>query len=125
MIAKRVNVTAPAAECRPAPEAIFAPRPSDLARIESAAREMLVALGEDPSRDGLRVTPSRVARALNTELFAGLREDLAEHLCMTMCGARSSDARMTAMARRGILSNDETLSAEVLSTIYGFHGGDR
>jgi GTP cyclohydrolase IA len=44
----------------------------DLARIEHAVREILLAVGEDPDRDGLRETPARVARAFN-EQFAGLR----------------------------------------------------
>ncbi len=46
----------------------------DLARIEKAVREILIAVGEDPDRDGLRHTPARVARAY-AELFAGLRVD--------------------------------------------------
>lgn len=46
----------------------------DLGRIEKAVREILIALGEDPDRDGLRRTPARVARAY-AELFAGLRVD--------------------------------------------------
>jgi GTP cyclohydrolase I len=45
----------------------------DLPRIERAVREILLALGEDPERDGLRETPSRVARAY-AEQFAGLRQ---------------------------------------------------
>jgi GTP cyclohydrolase IA len=45
----------------------------DLPRIERAVREILFAIGEDPERDGLRDTPSRVARAC-TEQFAGLRQ---------------------------------------------------
>jgi GTP cyclohydrolase I len=44
----------------------------DLDRIERAVREILVAIGEDPDRDGLKRTPERVARAY-AELFAGLR----------------------------------------------------
>jgi len=44
----------------------------DLDRIERAVREILIAVGEDPDRDGLRRTPARVARAY-AELFAGLR----------------------------------------------------
>jgi len=44
----------------------------DLPRIERAVREILLAVGEDPTRDGLHETPGRVARALN-EQFAGLR----------------------------------------------------
>jgi GTP cyclohydrolase IA len=43
----------------------------DLRRIERAVREILLAVGEDPDRDGLRETPARVARALS-EQFAGL-----------------------------------------------------
>ncbi|HST84924.1 MAG TPA: GTP cyclohydrolase I FolE [Kineosporiaceae bacterium] len=43
-------------------------------RIEAAIREILIAVGEDPDRDGLVKTPSRVARAY-AEMFAGLRQD--------------------------------------------------
>ncbi|CAB4706635.1 unannotated protein [freshwater metagenome] len=48
-----------------------AKHPYDQARAEKAVKELLLALGEDPDRDGLRETPSRVARAL-AENFAGL-----------------------------------------------------
>ena len=51
----------------------------DLPRIEAAVREILAALGEDPSRDGLKDTPARVARAYE-EFFAGLTQDPAEVL---------------------------------------------
>jgi GTP cyclohydrolase IA len=44
----------------------------DLQRIEHAVTEILLAVGEDPARDGLRETPARVARAL-VEQFSGLR----------------------------------------------------
>lgn len=54
----------------------------DLPRIEAAVREILEAVGEDPTRDGLRETPSRVARAYE-EAFAGLEEDPAELLDTT------------------------------------------
>ena len=43
----------------------------DLPRIEAAVREILLAIGEDPDRDGLRKTPARVARSY-AEIFAGL-----------------------------------------------------
>jgi GTP cyclohydrolase I len=43
----------------------------DLARAEAAIRELLIAVGEDPDREGLRDTPGRVARSY-TELLAGL-----------------------------------------------------
>lgn len=51
----------------------------DTARAEAAVRELLVAVGEDPDRDGLRETPARVARAY-AETFAGLRQDPADVL---------------------------------------------
>lgn len=54
----------------------------DRGRIESAVREILLAVGEDPERDGLRDTPARVARAYE-ELFVGLRQDPAEILATT------------------------------------------
>ena len=45
----------------------------DHARAEAAVRELLIAMGEDPEREGLRDTPARVARAY-AELTAGLRQ---------------------------------------------------
>jgi len=51
----------------------------DLARIEAAVREILAAIGEDPHRDGLRDTPSRVARSYE-EFFVGLAQDPADVL---------------------------------------------
>ena len=46
----------------------------DHARAEAAVRELLIAVGEDPEREGLRETPARVARAY-AEIFAGLYTD--------------------------------------------------
>lgn len=46
----------------------------DTERIAAAVREILIGIGEDPDRDGLRDTPGRVARAYE-EMFAGLRQD--------------------------------------------------
>ncbi len=40
-------------------------------RVEAAVKELLIAIGDDPERDGLRDTPGRVARAY-AELFSGL-----------------------------------------------------
>ena len=51
----------------------------DLDRIEAAVREILLAIGEDPTRDGLQKTPRRVAR-MYAEVFSGLREDPQHHL---------------------------------------------
>ncbi len=54
----------------------------DLGRIEKAVRDLLVAVGEDPDRDGLRRTPERVARAY-AEQFAGLHQDPSAVLATT------------------------------------------
>lgn len=57
-------------------------QPVDLDRIEAAVAEILVALGEDPSRDGLQETPARVAR-MYAEVCSGLHEDPADYLIRT------------------------------------------
>jgi GTP cyclohydrolase I len=57
-------------------------RPVDHTRICAAVREILLAVGEDPERDGLRETPDRVAR-MYAELFGGLNRDAAEVLKKT------------------------------------------
>jgi GTP cyclohydrolase IA len=51
-----------------------APSRVDLERASAAVRELLLAIGEDPDREGLRETPARVARAYQ-EIFAGLHVD--------------------------------------------------
>src|SRR5690242_5625200 len=56
--------------------------PVDHERIEAAVREILLAVGEDPDRDGLRDTPARVAR-MYAELFSGLNRDAGEVLGKT------------------------------------------
>ncbi len=48
----------------------------DLPRAEAAVRELLIAVGEDPDREGLRDTPARVARSY-AEIFAGLAQSAA------------------------------------------------
>lgn len=56
--------------------------PYDQARAERAIKELLLALGEDPERDGLRETPARVARAMS-ENFAGLWQSPEDVLTTT------------------------------------------
>ena len=56
--------------------------PLDTGRIEAAVREMLLAFGEDPDREGLANTPHRVA-AMYEELLVGMRHDPARHLGVT------------------------------------------
>lgn len=63
----RISPTAdPLADIDPAQRPNF-----DEKKIENAIRDILVAIGEDPDRDGLQDTPARVARAYK-EMFAGL-----------------------------------------------------
>lgn len=50
--------------------------PVDLPRIQAAVREILLAIGEDPDREGLQETPQRVAR-MYEEMFSGSRKDPA------------------------------------------------
>jgi GTP cyclohydrolase IA len=54
----------------------------DIERIEKAVHELLSAIGEDPTRDGLVKTPHRVAK-MYEELFAGFGENPADHLEIT------------------------------------------
>jgi GTP cyclohydrolase I len=55
------------------------PAKVDVPRIERAVREILLAVGEDPDREGLKKTPNRVARSY-AELFAGLQAEPRKHL---------------------------------------------
>src|SRR5262245_61707326 len=54
----------------------------DHERIRAAVREILLAVGEDPDREGMRETPDRVAR-MYADLFSGLHRDPREHLQKT------------------------------------------
>jgi GTP cyclohydrolase I len=54
----------------------------DQDRIKRAVREILLAVGEDPDREGLLETPDRVAR-MYAEIFSGLHADPATHLQKT------------------------------------------
>ena len=54
----------------------------DQQRAEAAVRELLIAVGENPDREGLQETPARVARAYQ-EIFSGLYEDPTEVLSKT------------------------------------------
>ena len=59
-----------------------APTGVDQPRIEAAVREILAAIGEDVTRDGLQDTPARVAR-MYAEICAGLHQDPDVHLRTT------------------------------------------
>jgi GTP cyclohydrolase I len=56
--------------------------PYDQVRAEKAVRELLLALGEDPDREGLKETPARVARAMK-ENFEGLWQSPEDVLTTT------------------------------------------
>jgi GTP cyclohydrolase I len=58
------------------------PGPFDHDRAAAAIRELLIAIGEDPEREGLRETPARVARAY-AELTSGLRQTAEDVLTTT------------------------------------------
>ncbi|QGU01255.1 GTP cyclohydrolase 1 [Corynebacterium kalinowskii] len=66
----------------------------DQARAEAAVRELLIAVGEDPDREGLQETPARVARAY-AEVFAGLHVDPTDVLAKTF----SEDHRELVLVR--------------------------
>lgn len=64
------------------PEPVPVTTAIDHDRAAGAVRELLIAIGEDPERDGLRDTPDRVARSF-AEIFRGLRETPDEVLSTT------------------------------------------
>lgn len=79
----------------------------DEPRVAAAVREILIAIGEDPERDGLRETPGRVARSYS-ELFRGMHEDPAELLATTFDVAHNElvvvkDIEVTSMCEHHLL----------------------
>jgi GTP cyclohydrolase IA len=62
----------------------------DGARVERAVRELLVGLGENPDREGLRDTPGRVSRAYE-EMLSGEWESASEHLTRVFGQEQSGD----------------------------------
>jgi len=74
----RISPTAdPLADIDPAQRQGF-----DQQKIENAIREIIIAIGEDPDRDGLQDTPARVSRAYK-EMFSGLYQRPEEVLATT------------------------------------------
>jgi len=61
---------------------MLTPARIDQERVERAVRELLLAIGEDPDRDGLSQTPARVARSY-VEIFAGMRQNPEDVLTTT------------------------------------------
>src|SRR5260370_7684552 len=77
--------------------------PVDHERIRKAVREILLAVGEDPDREGLRETPERVAR-MYAEMFAGLRKDPCEPLQKTFPDPYDDMVVLTATAFQTVYS---------------------
>lgn len=63
-------------------------KPYDEAGVERAVRDLLIAVGEDPDRDGLRETPGRMARAYR-EMFGGLHMHAEDVLTTTFDAGHS------------------------------------
>lgn len=59
----------------------------DRERVAALVRELLEAIGEDPERPGLKLTPTRVADAY-TEFFSGVGEDASAPLAHTISVTR-------------------------------------
>lgn len=59
----------------------------DKQRVAAAVREILEAIGEDPERPGLKLTPERVAEAYS-EFFAGVGQDAGAPLAHTISVSR-------------------------------------
>jgi GTP cyclohydrolase I len=68
-------------------------RAIDRPRIERAVREILLAVGEDPAREGLVETPERVAEAY-AHLFSGLHEDPTRQLDISFAEGNRDDVLM-------------------------------
>jgi GTP cyclohydrolase I len=61
---------------------MLTPAPIDHDRVERAVRELLLAIGEDPDRDGLKQTPARVSRSY-AEIFSGIGQKPEDVLTTT------------------------------------------
>jgi GTP cyclohydrolase I len=73
-------------------------------RLESIGRNLLLAIGEDPTREGLRMTPNRFA-----------------HLCMQMRGVKS-DGLMSTSVMRGLFRSTDARE-EFLTLAFGKRNG--
>jgi GTP cyclohydrolase I len=88
-----------------------APEGIDIARVEKAVREILIAIGEDPDRDGLQRTPRRVAE-MYAEIFSGLHDDPRRHLV----------TRFDADHDEMVLVRDIPLYSQCEHHLVSFHG---
>jgi len=86
----------------------------DRDRIAAAVREILSAIGEDPSRDGLRETPTRVADAM-TELYAGVGVDATD-------GLRDSASTADVVSTDPVIVRDFAFRSMCEHHLLPFHG---
>jgi GTP cyclohydrolase I len=86
----------------------------DRDRIAAAVREILAAIGEDPSRDGLRETPVRVADAM-VELYAGVGADATE-------GLRDSASTADVVSNDPVIVRDLAFRSMCEHHLLPFHG---
>lgn len=86
----------------------------DRDRIAAAVREILVAIGEDPSRDGLRETPVRVADAM-AELYAGVGANATE-------GLRDSASTADVVSNDPVIVRDLAFRSMCEHHLLPFHG---
>ncbi len=86
----------------------------DRDRIAAAVREILAAIGEDASREGLRETPSRVADAL-AELYAGVGEDAT-------AGLRDSASTADVVSTDPVIVRDLAFRSMCEHHLLPFHG---
>lgn len=86
----------------------------DRDRIAAAVGEILAAIGEDASREGLRETPSRVADAM-AEMFSGVGEDATE-------GLRDSGSTADVVSNDPVIVRDLTFRSMCEHHLLPFHG---
>lgn len=86
----------------------------DRDRIAAAVREILEAIGEDPSREGLRETPTRVADAM-TELFSGVGADAT-------AGLRDVDSTADVVSNDPVIVRDLAFRSMCEHHLLPFHG---
>jgi len=86
----------------------------DRDRIAAAVREILAAIGEDPSREGLRETPTRVADAM-TELYSGVGVDATD-------GLRDSASTADVISNDPVIVRDLAFRSTCEHHLLPFHG---
>src|SRR5437762_2004016 len=97
--------------------------------FETLVREMLAQLGDDPTREGLRQTPTRVEASLKWLTLMKVLDPRgvgvlieAYHLCMMMRGVEKQNSKTITSALRGALLQDAKTRDEFLRLVYSGRG---